>query len=149
MQTPWARREDAAKTQWRLHRLREVSVQTPPPPAAIMCVLTARTRRPRGALGDLTASLLRRYCDPTAFLRRAFRSQWERRATARTLCMLKVRAVAWRPRRPHGVQWRCHGDATAMPRRSRRSHCAHLGVLKFSWTPCNRREDAALVWQGL
>ena len=61
--------------------------------------------------------------------------------------MHKVRAVAWRPRRPHGVQWRCHGDAAAIPRRSRRSHCAHLGVLSFSCTPCSRREDATL--QGL
>ena len=117
--------------------------------AAIICVPTACARRRRGALGDLTTLLLRCRCEPTAFTRRSFRSPWERRATARTLCMHKVRAVAWRPRRPHGVQRRCHGDATAIPRRSRRSHCAHLGVLSFSCTPCSRREDAALVWQGL
>ena len=117
--------------------------------AAIICVPTACARRPHGALGDLTALLLRCRCEPTAFTRRSFRSPWERRATARTLCMHKVRAVAWRPRRPHGVQWRCHGDATAIPRRSRRSHCAYLGVLSFSCTPCSRREDATLVWQGL
>ena len=117
--------------------------------AAIVCVPTACARRRRGALGDLTALLLRCRCEPTALTRRSFRSPWERRATARTLCMHKVRAVAWRPRRPHGVQWRCHGDATAIPRRSRRSHCAHLGVLNFSCTPCSRREDATLVWQGL
>ena len=112
-------------------------------------VPTACTRRRRGALGDLTALLLPCRCEPTAFTRRSFRSPWERRATARTLCMHKVRAVAWRPRRPHGVQWRCHGDATAIPRRSRRSHCAHLGVLSFSCTPCSRRAVATLVWQGL
>ena len=117
--------------------------------AAIICVSTACARRRRGALGDLTALLLRCHCEPAAFTRRSFRSPWERRATARTLCMHKVRAVAWRPRRPHGVQWRCHGDTTAIPRRSRRSHCAHLGVLSFSCTPCSRREDATLVWQGL
>ena len=117
--------------------------------AAIICVPTACARRPRGALGDPTALLPRCRCEPTAFTRRSFRSPWERRATARTLCMHKVRAVAWRPRRPHGVQSRCHGDATAIPRRSRRSHCAHLGVLSFSCTPCSRREDATLVWQGL
>ena len=105
--------------------------------------------RAHGVLGDLTALLLRCRCEPTAFTRRSFRSPWERRATARTLCMHKVRAVAWRPRRPHGVQWRCHSDATAIPRRSRRSHCAHLGVLSLSCTPCSRREDATLVWQGL
>ena len=114
-----------------------------------ICVPTACARRPCGALGDLTALLLRCRCDPTAFARRSFRSPWERRATARTLCMHKVRAVPWRPRRPHGVQWRCHGDATAIHRRSRRSHYAHLGVLNFSCTPCSRREDATLVWQGL
>ena len=82
--------------------------------AAIICVPTACTRRPRGALGDLTALLLRCRCEPTAFTRRLFRSPWERRATARTLCMHKVRAVAWRPRRPHCVQWRCHGDPSAL-----------------------------------
>ena len=82
--------------------------------AAIICVPTARARRRHGALGDLTALLLRCRCEPIAFTRRSFRSPWERRSTARTLCMHKVRAVAWRPRRPHGVS----GDATAMPRRS-------------------------------
>ena len=82
--------------------------------AAIICVPTACARRPRGAPGDLTALLLRCRCEPTAFTRRSFRSPWERRATARTLCMHKVRAVAWRPRRPHGVQWRCHGDPSAL-----------------------------------
>ena len=117
--------------------------------AAIICVPTACARRPRGALGDLTALLLRCHCEPTAFTRRSFRLPWERRATARTLCMCKVRAVAWPPRRPHGVHWRCHHDATVIPRRSRRSHCAHLGVLSFSCTPCSHHEDATLVWQGL
>ena len=109
--------------------------------AAIICVPTACARRPRGALGDLTALLLRCRCEPTAFTRRSFRSPLERRATTRTLCMHKVRAVAWRPRRPHGIQWRCHGDATTILRRSRRSHCAHLGVLSFSCTPGSRRES--------
>ena len=113
--------------------------------AAIMCVSAAPARRPRGALGDLTVLLLRCRCEPTEFPRHSFRSPWERRATVRTLCMHRVRAVAWRPWRPRGVQWRCHGDATASLRRSRSSHCAHLGVLRFSCTPCSRREDATLV----
>ena len=82
--------------------------------AAIICVPTACARRRRGALGDLTALLLRCRCEPTAFTWRSFRSPWERRATDRTLCMHKVRALAWRPRRPHGVQWRCHGDPSAL-----------------------------------
>ena len=116
--------------------------------AAIICVPTACARRPRGALGDLTALWLHCRCEPTPFTRCSFRSPWERRATAHTLCMHKVRAVAWRPR-PHGVQRRCHSDAAAIPRHSRRSHCAHLGVLSFSCTPCSRREDTTLVWQGL
>ena len=129
MQTPWERHEDAAKTQWCLHRLCEVSVQMQTPPAAFLrrpCAFSLRTRRSRGALGDLSALLLRLHCDPTAFLRRAFRSKWERRATARPKC------APW-----HGVQ----GDPTAssgvvpaMPRHSSRSHCTHLGVLKFSRT---------------
>ena len=80
VQALMTRRDDAVETQWHLHRLREVSVQTPPPTSAF-------ERRPRGT---------------------------QRRATARTLSMFKVRAVAWRPRRPHGVQWRCHGVPTAL-----------------------------------
>ena len=76
------------------------------------CVRTASSWRPRRP--HCAALLLRCRCEPTAFARRSFRSPWERRATARTLCMHKVRAVAWRPMRPHGVQWRCHGDPSAL-----------------------------------
>ena len=84
---------------------------------------------------DPTALLPRCRCAPTGFSWRPFRLPWERPATARTLCMLKVWAMAWRPMRPQGVQWRCHGDGTAIPWRSRRFHCTHLGVLSFSCTP--------------
>ena len=93
--------------------------------AAIICVRGACARRPRDAPGDLTALLLCCRREPTAFQRHSFRSPWERRATARTLYMHKVRAVARRPRRFHGVQWRCHGDLSALwenpPRAPRRS----------------------------
>ena len=92
--------------------------------AGIICVPAACARRPRGAPGDLTALLLHCRCKPTAWSRRWFRSPWERRPISRTLCMHKVRTVAWRPRKPHGLQWRCHGDAMAIPRHSRRCHCA-------------------------
>ena len=146
---PWGRGRDAVTSPYTPWGLRANATAYSGVLAAITCVPAACARRPRGALGDLTALLLRCRCEPTAFSRRSFRSPWERRATARTLCMYKVRAVAWRPRRPHGVQWRCHGDVTAIPRRSRRSHCAHLGVLSSSCAPCSRREDATLVWQGL
>ena len=37
------------------------------------------------------------------------------------------------------------GDATALVWRCMRSYSAHLRVLHFSWTPCDRRENAALV----
>ena len=35
------------------------------------------------------------------------------------------------------------GDTTALMRRCLRSFCAHLGVLHFSWSPWDRRENAA------
>ena len=71
-----------------------------------------------GVLGDLTA-LLRRCRSSHGAAMTTLRCSYcarfsQRRATTRTLSMLKVRAVAWRPRRPHGVQWRCHGDAPAL-----------------------------------
>jgi hypothetical protein len=90
---------------------------------AIICVLGARPRSSCGAVGEHTALLRRPYGVPTARIS-------ERVLTARTLCMLKVRAVAWRSRRPHRVQLRCHGA----PRRS-----------PFLRTPRDRREDASLV----
>ena len=50
--------------------------------AAIICVPAACARRPSGALGDLTALLLRCRCEPTAFPRRSLRSPWGRWAMA-------------------------------------------------------------------
>ena len=90
------------------------------------------------ALGDLTALLRRPYGVPTARMS-------ERRATARSLSMLKVRAVAWIPRSPHAVQRSFHGVSTELLLSCRRLHCAHHGVLHFFWTPHGLREDAALV----
>ena len=108
VQTPKTRRDDAVETQWHLHGLREVSVQTLPPTSAFARRQRgAPIRRFCGVVGDLTALLRRLYGVPTARVS-------QRRATARTLSMFKVCAVAWRPRRPHGVQWRCHGAPTAL-----------------------------------
>ena len=63
VQAPKTRRDDAVETQWHLHGLREVSVQTPPSTSAF-------TRRPRGA--------------PTALLRRCRRSHCAAMATLRS-----------------------------------------------------------------
>ena len=76
------------------------------------------------------------------FPQRPFRSPWERWATVRTLCKQKMCTLAWRPMRPLMAS---SGDATAVSLHSRRSHCAHLGGLSFSCTPCSRRVDAALA----
>ena len=110
VQAPKTRRDDAVETQWHLHGLPEVSVQTPPPTSAF-------ARRQRGA--------------PTALLRR---------------CRSHCAATANR-RSSYGAHFTTpsNGDATERPRRCRRPHCAHHGVLNFSWTPRGRREDAALV----
>ena len=89
------------------------------------------------------------YCASTATPRRSYRAHSDRSGNAEprhALCACP-KSAPW-----HGVQGdptASSGDVTAMPRHSSRSHCTHLGVLKFSRTPCNRREDAALVWQGL
>ena len=58
--------------------------------------------------------------------------------------MLKVRAVGRRSMRPHSVHWRCFcvaAEMLAIVLRAPRSSA-------FYWTPCNRRENVALVWQG-
>ena len=85
-----------------------------------------RTRRCRGALGDLTA--LRCAANP----RRSHGAHSDRRGNAepRRALFACTKCAPWHGvlGDPHGVQWRCHGDATAIPRCSRRSHCAHLGV---------------------
>ena len=82
--------------------------------AAIICVPTACARRPRSALGDLSALLLRCRCEPTAFTRRSFRSPWEVEPR-RAICAY-TKCAPW-----HGVRGNptaSSGDATAMPRRS-------------------------------
>ena len=131
---PWGRGRDAVTSPYTPWGLRANATAYSGVLAAIICVPAACARRPRGALGDLTALLLRCRCEPTAFSRRSFRSPWERRATARILCMHKVRAVAWRPRRPHGVQWRCHGDVTNT---MAKSSC----VLCYGWPGPARCQD--------
>ena len=95
--TPWGRSRDVSAHPWtpcerrrRLQRSRRDHVRLR---CAVTALLTALLRRPYGV--------------PTARMS-------ERRATARTLSMLKVRAVAWRPRSPHGVQRRCYGVAFAL-----------------------------------
>ena len=96
--TPWGRGRDASPHPWtpserrrRLQRSRRDHVR-------LRCAVTALLRRCRRSHCAATATL---YGVPTARMSK-------RRATARTLSMLKVRAVAWRPRSPHGVQRRCY-----------------------------------------
>ena len=83
--TPWGRRANATAYSGVL--------------VAIMCVPAACTRRPRGALGDLTALLLRCRCEPKAFP-----------LSACTKC------APWNG--VLGDPTAFSGDATAMPRRS-------------------------------
>ena len=107
VQAPKTRRDDAVETQWHLHGLLRYPCKCRRQHRRSRGVHGARLRRSCGVVGDLTALLRRLYGVPTARIS-------QRRATARTLSMFKVRAVAWRPRRPHGVQWRCHGAPTAL-----------------------------------
>ena len=107
------------------------------------CVRTASSWRPMRPHCAVTALPLR-----TPALR-SHGAHSDRRGNAeprRALCAC-TKCAPW-----HGVlgdPTPSSGDATAIPRHSRRSHCAHLGVLSFSCTPCSRREDSTLVWQGL
>ena len=98
--------------------------------AATKCVHEARQRCSRGAVGDLTA-LLRRCRDLTEQLRRPYGVPTarisQRRATARTLSMLKVRP--WHG--DLGYHMTSNGDATELLPRSRRPQCARYGVLHF------------------
>ena len=110
----WGRGRDTVTSPYTAWGLRANATAYSGVLAAIICVPPACARRPRGALGDLTALLLRCGCEPMVFPRHSFRSPWERRATALFLCMHKMRTVAWRPRRPHGVHWRCHGDPSVL-----------------------------------
>ena len=110
----WGRGRDAVTSPYTMWGLHANATAYSGFLASIICVPAACTRHPCGALGDLTALLLHCRCEPTMFSRRSFRSPWERRAMAHTLCMQKVRAVAWRPRRPQGIQWRCNDDPSAL-----------------------------------
>ena len=51
---------------------------------------------------------MRGYGDHTATPLRSFRTQWQRRATAFVLRMLKVRAVGWHSMQSHSIHWECH-----------------------------------------
>ena len=101
----------------------------------------ARPRSSYCIVGDLTARLWWPYGDPAALL-------YERWATAFVLSMLIVRAVAWLSMRSHSVYWRRHCVAAVMlaivlcaPRR-------FAFFLDAVGSPWDRRENAALVWQG-
>ena len=80
------------------------------------CYTSGRGARHFLGIGRCTIWRCRRsHCATTATLYGVPTARMsERRATARTLSMLKVRAVAWRPRSPHGVQRRCYGVAFAL-----------------------------------
>jgi len=66
---------------------------------------------------------------------------WKRQAAAFVLSMLKIDAATWRSRWLHSV-------STEFPQRCWHLHSAHLGVLQFFLTLCERCKDATLVWQG-
>ena len=84
---------------------------------------------------ELPLNCRRPYCAAMATLRRRhcalLRTLLHRQATALVLSMLNVRAIVRRSMRSKGVYWRCH----CVTVESLRSHCAHLGVLHFTWTP--------------
>ena len=104
------------------------------------CVRTTSSWRPRRLCCHWVAA-----ANPL----RSHGAQSDRRGNAeprRALCAC-TKCALW-----HGIlgdPTASSGDATAIPRSSRRSHCAHLDVLSFSCALCSRREDATLVWQGL
>ena len=121
---------------WTLWGLHASAVASSCVRAATMCVLRPRPRRSCGAQGDFTALLQRPHGVPTACMSQS-------RATACALCMHKVHAVAWRPRRPHGVQWRCHGDASALWETVRRAPRRSAFFMHSVRTPRGRDP----VWQ--
>ena len=108
-----------------------ISMETPQRSYSDLC---ASPRSSCGVVGDLTALLWWPYGDRTALLS-------ERRAT-----VYFVHAQS--ARRRSAFYAILTGDASVLLRRCMRSYCAHLCILKFSWTPWDRRENAALVWQG-
>ena len=68
MQAPKTRRGDAVDTEWHLHGLREVSVQTPPSTSAF-------ARRPRGAATALLRRCRRSHSAATATLRSSYNAE--------------------------------------------------------------------------
>ena len=92
--------------------------------AATRCVKWARQRCSRSVVGDLTALLRRPYRVPTAGMS-------QRRARARILSWSK--GTPWHGDR--GDHMTANGVATEMLLCYGRSHCAHHGVLNFSWMP--------------
>ena len=107
---PWGRGRDTATSPYTPWGLRATATAySGALVATIICVSATCTRRPRGALGDLTALSLRCRCEPAPFPRRSFKSPWEPRATASKET----------PRRPVEMPRWCRG---AMPRCSSRSH---------------------------
>ena len=142
MQTPWARRDDAAKTQWRLHRLREVSVQTPPPPAAFLRRPCASSLRAHGVPVALWETSLRCYCAVTATPRRSYGAHSDRSGNAeprRALCACS-KCAPW-----HGVlgdPTASSGDVTAMPRRCHGALGDPTGRTSAFWNFLGRRAIA-------
>ena len=123
MQTPWARHEDAAKTQWCLHRLCEVSVQTQNASsgvlAATICVLTAhpafpwRSGRPQCVA---TAPPLRPHGVPTARIQIEVGTPSNGAHFVLAQSARRGMASKETPRRPAEMSRPCHGtlvDPTA------------------------------------
>lgn len=133
---------NAVDTQWERDKDAKAPQRTPTGlcasaiDIAISCVLWARQRNTRGAVGDFTTLSRLPHSVYTACLS-------ERRAMVRTLCMFKMRASAWssimfKAIPPRQMPLRCYGAVS----------CVHLGVLRCLRTQRDRPEDAAQLWQG-
>ena len=113
VQAPKTRRGDAVETQWHLHGLRDVSVQTPTSTSAF-------ARRPRGAPTALLRRCRRSHCAATATLRSSYDAHFtmpsdgahfEHVQSAR-----RGMATQASSRRPMAMPWSAHGavgDPTA------------------------------------
>ena len=103
---PWGRGRDAPRG------LRANATAYSGVLAAIICVLAAFVRRPRGALGDLTALLLRCRCEPTA----SHGAHSDRRGNAFCACTNARRGMASKEtsRRPVEKPRRCRRSLSAL-----------------------------------
>ena len=131
--TPSYKRSRDTVTQWHLRERHTISMVTPP-------ITTAFAQRPLCVSAELLWRCRRPYCAAMVTLRSYQNAERRRLFCACTKCAPTLDVL-------------CDlnastGEATVLHRRCLWSYCTHLSVLNFSWTPWDRRENAALVWQG-